>query len=107
MIWDIASGKSLATLSGQHHQKMISSLDFNVDGNILASGSLDNAVCIWDFKELASLFSSSSSKEGISSDSLASTCLVSLKTKKTPIYSLHFTLRNLLLVAGPYLPNNP
>ncbi len=45
-LWDVATGRQLHILSG--HDKKISSLAFSRDSQVLATGSLDETVKIWD-----------------------------------------------------------
>jgi transcription initiation factor TFIID subunit 5 len=66
------------------HEGIVYSLDFSKDGSILASGSVDCSVKLWDVK-------------GESNVSLAS-----FSTKQTPVYDVHFSWRNLLMVGGAF-----
>jgi WD40 repeat protein/tRNA A-37 threonylcarbamoyl transferase component Bud32 len=55
-LWDAGSGRELATLDG--HSKAVSGLAFSADGTLLASGSDDGTVMVWDVvsrKPLATL----------------------------------------------------
>ena len=47
MLWDLAAGKRLNVLKG-YHQKPVTSLAWSREGTLLASGSLDNTVRLWD-----------------------------------------------------------
>ena len=45
-LWDVASGQEKATLQG--HTGNVSSVSFSPDGSILASGSFDGTILLWD-----------------------------------------------------------
>ena len=45
-VWNLATGKLRHAFSG--HEDQVTSLAFNFDGNLLASGSADNTVRLWD-----------------------------------------------------------
>jgi transcription initiation factor TFIID subunit 5 len=46
MLWDLGTSKKIATFTG--HKKPIWSLDFSAESTLLASGSADETVKIWD-----------------------------------------------------------
>ncbi|PRP87079.1 transcription factor TFIID complex subunit Taf5 [Planoprotostelium fungivorum] len=104
MLWDLGSGRRVATFSG--HKKMIWSLDFSAETSLLASGGADETVRLWDC--------SGSSRQGQNqmmedddvtpaTDTKTSSELIkSLPTKRTPVFHVKFTKRNMLMAAGPY-----
>lgn len=47
-LWDVASGKNITTLWG--HPTDIQSLAFSPDGTLLATGSFDCSILLWDLK---------------------------------------------------------
>jgi len=96
MIWDLMSSKRIASFSG--HKKPIWTLDFSADGTLLASGSADNTICLWDWAGKANIEQEENSET-------SPELIKVLPTKQTPIYSLKFTPRNLLLASGPFEPN--
>ena len=53
-IWDHASGSCLVTLNG--HKTGVSALRYNASGSLLASGSRDTDIVIWDVVGEAGLF---------------------------------------------------
>ncbi|KAK6623211.1 hypothetical protein RUM43_009063 [Polyplax serrata] len=103
MLWDLAHGHLLAELSG--HTGTIHTLSFSRDGNLLTSGSLDCTIKIWDFTKLAEEMSledvNVSHNPDIKNNS-DNYLLRSYATKSSPILSLHFTRRNLMLAVGMY-----
>ncbi len=50
-LWDVATGNSLRMLSG--HTESVETLVFSHDGKILASGSHDGTVLLWDWKKIS------------------------------------------------------
>lgn len=54
-LWDAESGREIAMLpdgaEGGFHTGVISAMDFNRDGSLLASSSWDHSVRLWDFKK--------------------------------------------------------
>ena len=92
----------------------ICTLAFSRDGGALASGGLDEAVCVWNIEKLMSDYDDEESAVAGSGsagndsnqpmfDENADYCLGRFTTKKTPVLGLHFTRRNLLLAFGPHL----
>ena len=49
-LWDVKTGRSLGTLSG--HTEQIETLMFSHDGKMLASGSDDGTVLLWDWEKI-------------------------------------------------------
>ena len=49
VLWDLASGKPLATLKG--HANCVYSVAFAPDGKSLASGGLDDSIKVWDIAD--------------------------------------------------------
>ena len=47
-LWDVASGEHLAAFWG--HPTDIQTLAFSPDGELLASGSYDGTILLWDVK---------------------------------------------------------
>ncbi|XP_018023000.1 transcription initiation factor TFIID subunit 5 isoform X2 [Hyalella azteca] len=101
LVWDLGGhGNALAALSS--HSDTIHTLAFSREGTILASGSMDCTVKIWDFAKVT--------EEGRDEDVNATTSpledksllLSTFPTKQTPVLSLHFTRRNVLLASGPF-----
>ena len=50
-LWDVNTGKDLGTLSG--HTEGIETLVFSHDGKMLASGSWDGTVLLWDWDKIS------------------------------------------------------
>lgn len=53
-LWDLDSGECAATFSG--HRKEVSALRFSRSGALLASGSKDTDVVVWDVAAEAGLY---------------------------------------------------
>lgn len=107
LLWDLAHGHLLADLPG--HTMTISSLAFSRDGTVFATSSLDGSIQLWDFFRMTD----ESSLEDVNisghnpdllkrSNVIESLRLARYPTKATPVMSLHFTRRNLLLAAGMF-----
>ena len=50
-LWDVETGEEIRTLSG--HTELVESLAFSNDGKILASGSFDGTVLLWDWEKIS------------------------------------------------------
>lgn len=102
LIWDLAHGHLVAELAA--HEKPIHSLTFSRCGNLLVSGSLDSTLKLWDFTKLAEDTSSEDVNISHNPDvkSGDNYLLRSFATKSSPIISLHFTRRNLLLAVSMF-----
>ena len=81
-VWDMRYAKRSARLEG--HRGTVWALDYSLEGAVLASGSADRSVALWDGAKLTS------KPHAI------------LRTKDTPIHSVAFTRRNLLIACGNY-----
>ena len=100
-LWDLGSGNLIKSMSG--HESLISSLEFSRNGELLVSAGDDDSVRIWSVKEaetkpiIASTYGSDSpsvKKNG--------SLIKTFHTKRTPVYSVSFTRRNVLVALGVY-----
>ncbi|KAF5303075.1 hypothetical protein FQR65_LT08404 [Abscondita terminalis] len=102
LVWDLAHGHLVAEFRG--HDRTIHSLSFSRCGNILASGSLDSTLKLWDFNKLTEDTNSEDVNISHNPDvkNGESYMLRSFATKSSPLISLHFTRRNLLLTVSMF-----
>ena len=105
------------------YSSTIHTLAFSRDGGALASGGLDESVCVWNIEKLSADYDDEESGAAGGSgggsaggggggggndsyqplfDENADYLLGRFSTKKTPVLGLHFTRRNLLLAFGPH-----
>lgn len=117
-IWDAGSGRRLKTMRG-HGRSSIYSLAFSKDGGVLVSGGADNSVRVWDVKRNTNdagpapeAFSGDQNlnsekkptdKAGRKEIIASSDHMTAYFTKKTPVYKVHFSRRNLCLAGGSLL----
>ncbi|ORY82423.1 transcription factor TFIID complex subunit Taf5 [Protomyces lactucae-debilis] len=119
-LWDIASGRRMKTMKG-HGKSPIYSLSFSQENSVLVSGGADATVRCWDVKkpnndssETGTPLSQLQDGAGTLNTSAApaaatkerkellqtSDHMLSLGTKQTPVYKVHFTKRNLCLAVS-------
>lgn len=127
-LWDISTGRCIFETGNDEKEKTsvsypISSLAWSmVEGKILASGSLNGTIALWEFTikndpdSPPTSASISSSIQPIDNESASSgnnttsstqhtfplSLLKTFYTKNTPVLELDFSARNLLLVGGIY-----
>ncbi|CAG5021994.1 unnamed protein product [Parnassius apollo] len=101
LVWDISNGGLTASLP-PFHTSPIHALAFSRDGTILSSGSLDCSIKLWDFALITDETPSEETGSNTSVPKEEKFLLRSFATKNSPIKSLHFTRRNLLLGVGTY-----
>jgi transcription initiation factor TFIID subunit 5 len=129
-VWDLASAKCTARLKG--HRRTIWSLAFSKCGTLLSSGSHDRTVRVWDARgagsgaqqalldnasgagavvdaAVAAAAAGASAAASVAANAAPSAhvadplLLKTLHTKRTPVFALKFTRRNLLLGAGGFV----
>lgn len=129
LVWDLAHGHLVAALSS--HTGTIHCLSFSRDGNILVSGkfifpfpmtlkvffkvikliylhfigSLDCTIILWDFTKLAEEMSLEDVNVSHNPDVKTNAedyLLRTFPTKNSPVLTLHFSRRNLLLGVGMF-----
>jgi len=82
-LWDLPEGKRIGEMRYGHDRPVLS-LDFSDDGGMLASGSMDCSMCLWDVRR----------PEGWAKP------LKKFSSKNTHISFVKFTSRNLVLASG-------
>lgn len=126
-VWDIGSGKRLKCMRG-HGRAPIYSLAFSKDGAVLVSGGSDCSVRVWDIRKdtndagaepekFGDLANGASANGGSLPNGGANTAedrrrkeiqatndhMAVFFTKRTPVYRVGFTPRNVCLAAGAFL----
>ncbi|KAG8219749.1 TFIID and SAGA subunit [Butyriboletus roseoflavus] len=108
-LWDLGSGKRIKKMMG--HTASVHSLAFSAESSMLVSGGADWTVRCWDVKSAGGqakprengMDEISGLRADEDENSETSDLLATFPTKRTPINQVHFTPRNLCLVAGSYL----
>ncbi|XP_060561519.1 LOW QUALITY PROTEIN: transcription initiation factor TFIID subunit 5-like [Ruditapes philippinarum] len=101
-LWDVSNGNMLAQM--RDHTSTVYSLSFSRCGAVLASGGLDNCVKLWDVTKVIKEMDKdmdASIPSSLSVNESPNLLIGSFATKATPVLSIHFTRKNLLLAAGP------
>lgn len=115
-VWDAGLGRRLKTMKG-HGRSSIYSLAFSRDGDVLVSGAADNTVRVWDVKKGTA--DAGPEPEAFSAETLAAQAdgkaekarkeivassdhMTAYFTKKTPVFKVQFTRRNLCLAGGAF-----
>jgi transcription initiation factor TFIID subunit 5 len=125
-VWDLGTGRRLKSMRG-HGRASIYSLAFSQEGSVLVSAGADNTVRVWDIKKgtndagpepeplqtdqvngQAQVLAAEAGKPGDDGkkkkEIVATPDHMSVfNTKKTPVYKVHFTRRNLCLAGGAFL----
>lgn len=96
-LWDLGSGRRIKTMRG-HGRAPIWSLSFSAGGEVLISGGADQSVRVWDVKREQPSEGSSRRDGSATPDHLAV-----FHTKRTPVYTVQCTPRNLVVSAGAFL----
>ncbi len=99
-LWDLGSGNLMQSMVG--HEGTISSLEFSKNGGLLASGSEDDTVRIWNTQSSDSFANTTRILQNANKEPVS--CLKSFPTKRTPIYSVSYTSRNILVALGVFCP---
>ncbi|CAH1118033.1 unnamed protein product [Phaedon cochleariae] len=100
LVWDLSHGHLVAELTG--HEKTVHCLSFSRCGNLLVSGGLDCTLKLWDFTKLVEETTSDDVNVSHNPDvkSGEDYLLRSFATKSSPLVSVHFTRRNLLIAVA-------
>jgi len=99
LLWNIADGVPVIDLTG--HTDSVYALCFSRDGHALVSGGVDNCLKLWDIKHACKMEDDEEIDQFENNESAFE--MASFLTKSTPIHCLHFTRKNLILGAGPFL----
>jgi len=117
-LWDLGSGRRVKKMTG--HTASVYSLAFSAESSVLVSGGADWTVRCWDVRDaggppetsrtngIGGSHGSHPHSKDPGPDVVETTdLLATFPTKRTPITTVHFTPRNLCLVAGPHLSTTP
>ncbi|KZV77454.1 TFIID and SAGA subunit [Peniophora sp. CONT] len=114
-LWDLGSGKRVKKMTG--HVASIYSLAFSAESSLLVSSGADWTVRCWDVKSAGGIpekphmngltngvSRKDHGKERQPESKESMDLVATFPTKRTPMTKVHFTPRNLCMVAGPYQP---
>ncbi|KAF8309761.1 WD40 repeat-like protein [Clavulina sp. PMI_390] len=110
-LWDLGSGRKIKTMTG--HTAPINSLSFSACTTMLISGSSDWTVRCWDVKASGGPPAQPQRLNGALPDGAIDDkdvkvesvdLLQTFHTKRTSVIDVRVTPRNLVLVAGSYIP---
>lgn len=99
-LWDLGSGNLIKSMLG--NESTISSLEFSRNGELLVSSGDDDSVRIWSVKEAETMPISSTAAATTIGAGKKSSLIKTFHTKRTPVYSVSFTRRNILVALGVY-----
>ena len=127
ILWDLAPGKLLKRMRG-HQKGGIWSLTWSAESTVLVSGAGDGTVRVWDVvvpNDAAGgqgrVIGDGGAGQKINVDGgaqgqgaggkkkgkdvvVTSDQISAFPTKKSPVYKVHFTRKNLVLAGGAYMP---
>lgn len=127
-LWEVSSGNCVRLFQG--HSRPINAMSFSKNGRLLAAGDLSGQVCLYDIHEGKLVWKSSTaaikpshvlSMDFSNDDKVLAVsygdCRIKVFncedfnqkpteyfTKQTPIYAARFNHRDILMCAGPFLP---
>ncbi|KAF2858536.1 WD40 repeat-like protein [Piedraia hortae CBS 480.64] len=124
-LWDIARQSCIKRMrSGS--RLPVWSLDWSVESTVLVSGGANKAVCVWDVKPINEGSASKANGDSLAAKAAENTALATrpakskdkangptpdlisiFHTKQSPVYKVEFTLMNLIVAGGAYLPGGP
>lgn len=96
-LWDCNSGRRIKAMRG-HGRNSIYSLAWSREGNVVVSSGADNTVRIWDAKRATV----DNAPEPEHLEKGTGDHMTAYFTRKTPVYRVKMTRRNLCLAGGAY-----
>lgn len=123
ILWSLSTGRLIKRMRG-HGRGGIWSLDWSVGSTVLVSGGADGTVRVWDVQadkesggkvvgeggagtkvDGSAVGGGAPAKSKAKKDVVVSPDQISaFPTKKSPVYKVRFTLMNLVMAGGAYLP---
>lgn len=108
-LWDLVQGTMIAAWTSVHTSGVFS-MDFSREGSLLVTGGGDHTVCVWDVWKAQQDDKDRREKErdkdrdcAEDDDRSPAALLAQWYTKRTPVFGLRFTVRNLLMGMGPFV----